>query len=96
MLRVLIPLILTGIMVFSIIDIITIDGSRVRHLPKPVWILLVIMLSLVGSIIWWGIGRERLEPRSGGRVPDPPRPSSGPRPIGPDDDPEFLRRLDKE
>jgi len=91
-LRVLLPLILTLIMVFTIIDIATIDSGRVRHLPKPIWILIVILLSLIGSILWWGIGRAPLERRSHGRVPDPPAP---PRAKGPDDDPDFLRSLDR-
>ncbi len=95
-LRVLLPLILTVIMVFSIIDIATIDGSRVRHLPKPLWILLVILLSLVGSILWWGIGRAPREARSLGRYAnDPPAAPPRPQAKGPDDDPDFLRSIDK-
>jgi len=90
--RVLLPLILALIMVFSVIDIATIDNDRVRHLPKPIWIVLVILLSLIGSILWWGIGRGPVEQRSHGRVPDPPPP---PRAKGPDDDPDFLRSLDR-
>ena len=90
------PLILTGIMVFSIIDIATIDSSRVRHLPKGFWIILVILLSLIGSILWWGIGRAPVERRSHGRyandVPSEPR---RPPAKGPDDDPDFLRSLDR-
>lgn len=90
---VIVSLILTGIMVFSIVDIALIDNSRVRHLPKPFWILLVILLTLVGSILWFTLGRERAEPRHHGRYRDAPQ---GPRPapaLGPDDDPDFLDRL---
>ncbi len=98
----LVPLILTGVMVFSIVDLLTIDRSRIKHLPKFTWIVLVILLSFVGSLLWFFLGRERLEPREHGRV----RPGGGtgtarsrPRPAGPlapDDDPEFLQRLRRE
>ena len=95
----LLPLILTGIMVFSIIDIATIDTSRVRHLPKGLWIVIVILLSLVGSILWWGIGRGPVERQQLGRYAnDPPAapPRAGRPPAkGPDDDPDFLRSLDQ-
>jgi len=96
-LRVVLPSILLVIMAFSIIDIATIDGSRVRHLPKGVWVLLVILLSLIGSILWWGIGRGPAERRSHGRYAnDPPSGPSRPPAKGPDDDPDFLRSLDRE
>ena len=88
----LLPLILTGIMVFSIIDIATIDASRVRHLPKAIWILIVILLSLIGSILWWGVGRGPVE-RADGRKRSS---SAGPPVKGPDDDPDFLRSLGRE
>lgn len=89
------PLIVTGIMVFSIVDIVTIDSSRARHLPKPVWILLVILLPLIGSLLWFLLGRERLQKRNNGRYRDT-GPGAAPAALGPDDDPEFLRRLQRE
>lgn len=92
-LRLLIPLILTGIMVFSIVDIITIDSGRVKHLPKGLWLILVIILSFIGSILWFGIGRESLRSASYSSGPSS-RPA--PRVSGPDDDPEFLWRVQRE
>ncbi len=77
---------LFAVMVFSIVDILAIDRSRVRHLPKFVWVVLVIFLSAIGSALWFTLGRERL---NGGRGPSS---TAGPA-LGPDDDPEFLRRI---
>ena len=38
MIRVLIPLVLTGLLVFAVVDILVIDGGRVRGIPKYGWI----------------------------------------------------------
>lgn len=86
-----VPLIVAGLMVFSIVDIVTIAGDRVRHLPKLAWVLLVVFLSFVGSLLWFLLGRE----------PNPSSPRArraAPRrgPVAPDDDPEFLARLRRE
>ncbi len=100
--QVLISLVLTGIMVFSIVDIITIDSSRVKHLPKVFWVLLTILLSVIGTLLWFLIGRERSERRGGGRfagaagAAQPPRRPTRRGPVAPDDDPEFLRKLARE
>jgi hypothetical protein len=101
MIRVLIPLILTGLLVFAVVDILVIDGGRVRGLPKYAWIGVVVLLPLIGPLLWFLVGRERLEERNHGRYADPPsvspsaaRQRSGP--IAPDDDPDFLGRLSRE
>jgi len=100
MIRVLVPLVLTGLLVFAIVDIIVIDSGRVRGLPKFAWIGVVVLLPLIGPLLWFLIGRERLEQRSHGRYADGPAVSSRPGrrfgPIAPDDDPDFLGRLSRE
>lgn len=42
----------------ALIDIITRDESRVRHLPKLMWVVIVILLPLVGSIVWFAVGHD--------------------------------------
>ncbi|MEO7722248.1 MAG: PLDc N-terminal domain-containing protein [Pseudolysinimonas sp.] len=100
MIRVLIPLILTGLLVFAIVDILVIDGGRVRGLPKYAWIGVVVLLPFIGPLLWFLVGRERLEERNHGRYGDAPVASTGPgrrfAPIAPDDDPDFLGRLSRE
>jgi len=88
--RVILPLVLTAVMVFSIVDISTIDRSRVRHLPKAVWIILVILTSILGSILWFAIGRERRGQGGSHAVP-----GRKPRPLGPEDDPNFIDNIDQ-
>ena len=100
MIRVLVPLVLTGLLVFAIVDIIVIDSGRVRGLPKFAWIGVVVLLPLIGPLLWFLIGRERLEQRSHGPYADaagvPTRPGRRFGPIAPDDDPDFLGRLSRE
>ncbi|WP_406246032.1 PLDc N-terminal domain-containing protein [Microbacterium sp. M] len=47
-----------ALMIGALIDIITRDDSRVRFLPKMVWLIIVILLPLIGSILWFALGRE--------------------------------------
>ncbi|REJ04235.1 PLDc_N domain-containing protein [Microbacterium bovistercoris] len=44
--------------VVALIDIITRDDSQVKHMPKFVWLLLVVFLPLIGGILWFAVGRE--------------------------------------
>jgi hypothetical protein len=91
-----ISLIYIGIMVWAIADILLIDNSRVRGLPKFGWILLIVFLPLIGSVLWLVIGRERAEPRNHGRYSDRPAAATAGRSSAPDDDPAFLERLSLE
>lgn len=50
-------LIITVLWVFCLIDVITADEGGIRHLPKMVWLLLVIFVPLAGSIVWLVAGR---------------------------------------
>ena len=67
-----------ALMIGALIDIITRDNSLVKHLPKMVWIIIVILLPLVGSLLWFAIGREYGE--SGIPIP---RMRRAERPTGP-------------
>lgn len=42
----------------ALIDIVTKQDSQVKHLPKMAWIIIVILLPLIGSILWFAVGRE--------------------------------------
>lgn len=50
-------LIFIGLWLFCLIDVITTDESRMRNLPKPVWVLIVLLLPFVGSLVWLVAGR---------------------------------------
>jgi len=55
---VIVSFVLIALTVFALVDIITRDESRVKHLPKIVWVLLVVFLPLLGIILWFAIGRD--------------------------------------
>ena len=50
----------------ALVDIVPRDDSRVQHLPKLVWVLLVVLLPVLGSVLWFAVGREHdaREPRA--------------------------------
>ena len=62
-----------------------------RHLPKVVWLLLILIAPIAGPIVWFIAGRPRSEPQARQAA----RPSLPRRPSAPDDDPMFLAGLDR-
>ncbi|MFJ4225639.1 PLD nuclease N-terminal domain-containing protein [Microbacterium sp. NPDC089695] len=79
-------LLVIALMVGALIDIIRRDDAQVRFLPKLAWIVIVILLPLIGSLLWFAIGREYSE--SGLRIPRMRRmraaaPQSPPRDVHP-------------
>lgn len=81
--------------IFCLVDVIVTDESLCRHLPKMVWLLVVLLLPLVGSILWLATGRPRVTTTRGygpsSRFPEYDRPGRHVA-ASPDDDAEFLRR----
>ena len=62
-----------ALVVCALVDIILRQDGQVKHLPKIVWILLVVFLPLVGSILWFALGREYSQPVDLGSFGDPRR-----------------------
>jgi Phospholipase_D-nuclease N-terminal len=88
-------LLLIGLEIFALIDCIQTSEDEARHLPKLAWIILIVIAPLVGAVAWLFAGRPRATAGEGAQ----PTRSSGPamgrsaRPLGPDDDPDFLEQL---
>ena len=72
------------LMIGALADIITMDPSRVKHLPKFAWIILVILIPLVGSILWFAVGREYVQAADRGSFGDPRRREQSAGSGGPD------------
>ncbi|MFK4761740.1 PLDc N-terminal domain-containing protein [Microbacterium sp. ZW T5_45] len=77
----LLSILVIALMIGALVDIITRDDAQVRFLPKMVWLILVILLPLIGSILWFAIGREYSE--AGVRMPRMRRAAPSPRPQAP-------------
>jgi hypothetical protein len=77
-------LVLIGITIFTLVTVVQSDRNAVRHIPRWLWFIIVLVIPALGCVAWWIFGR----PLSDG--PDGGHPA---RPIAPDDDPEFLRGL---
>ncbi|MFF4523986.1 PLD nuclease N-terminal domain-containing protein [Streptomyces bluensis] len=94
MLRVLMILVPLALSIYAFIDCITTQEQDVRHIPKPLWAILILLFPLVGSVSWLIVGRDRSSTagRLGGGS------SRGPRGgwVAPDDNPDFLRSLDND
>ncbi len=80
-----IPVLVLAAMVFALVDIIMRDEWQVKHLPKFGWLLLVIFLPLIGTALWFAIGREYggRSASEGLRTLMPQRPTQLPGPIPP-------------
>lgn len=63
------------------------DKQSVRVLPKPAWVLLCLFVPIVGGFLYLTIGRPLSGPTS--------KPSGRTRSVAPDDDPQFLRDLER-
>lgn len=86
MLRYLPTVLVVGLVIYCLIDCAQSAADSVRSLPKPLWLLVILLLPLFGSVGWLIAGRP-----TGGERPGGPGPRRGPQ--GPDDDPDFLRGL---
>jgi hypothetical protein len=110
MLRLLPMLLILALALFAVIDCLSRDEEEIRGLPKVLWVLVILLFPLLGSLAWFIAGRPRGAKLPGtgfgsrgsgsggerhfGLPGGPGRP--GVRPVAPDDDPEFLRRLDEQ
>ena len=65
--------------VYSIVDCALQPPTRHRGVSKPMWLLIVVLLPVVGGILWFAIGRSRRRSAVMFRAPD--------------DDPDFLGRI---
>jgi hypothetical protein len=52
-------LLLLGLWIFCLADVVTTKRGTCRTLPKPLWLALVLLLPLAGSIIWLMMGRPQ-------------------------------------
>lgn len=74
-----VALVLTAFWVFTIVDCSVQPANRHRGVSKPIWILIVVLLPVLGGLLWLTVGRVRRSTIAARRAPD--------------DDPEFLEKI---
>lgn len=89
MLRYLPFLLLLALTIYAFIDCLNTPEEEVKHLPKPVWVIIILLFSIVGPVVWLAAGKKRTA-TGGGRAP---RRAQW---VAPDDNPEFLKSLREE
>jgi hypothetical protein len=98
---VILGLALLAFWLYCLFDVITTPEESVRNLPKILWLIVVVFLPDIGGIAWFLMGRPRVMTpagQGGDQIVHPSqlgRTPSNDAPRGPDDDPEFLRSLNR-
>jgi hypothetical protein len=77
-----------AIWVYALIDVIKVEESDARHLPKVLWLIIVLFLYVIGAVIWLGAGRPPYRSWEPGAPIKDRRPPQG-RGYGPEDDPRW-------
>lgn len=72
MVRILLPalLLLIAFWVYSIVDCALLPPTRHRGVSKPVWLLIVVLLPVLGGILWFVVGRGRQRAQPVFQAPD--------------------------
>ncbi|KOU73575.1 membrane protein [Streptomyces sp. XY66] len=83
-------LLIIALTIYAFIDCLNTPEEEVKHLPKAMWVLIILLFSIVGPVVWLFAGKKRVT-SGGGR--------GGTRRsqwVAPDDNPEFLKSLREE
>ena len=73
--------------VFTTVYAATADKTRVRAMPKWAWVLMCLFVPIVGGALYLWLGMPKRDGRAGL--------GKGKRTVAPDDDPRFLRDMQK-
>ncbi len=72
-----------AIAIYSVFDAALRDRDLIKIMPKWAWVLVIIFIPLIGLLLWYLFGRTSF-------------PQSRPRGTAPDDDADYLNRIDRE
>ncbi|MGF9661106.1 PLD nuclease N-terminal domain-containing protein [Arthrobacter crystallopoietes] len=82
---ILLVVVAVAVIVYALIECIRSRPQEVRSISKPAWILTILVVPLIGALLWFLFGRPRSTPQ--------PQVQQR-RPMAPDDDVAFLRKLE--
>jgi hypothetical protein len=85
--RLVLVLLAVGVTIYALVDCARSGADEVRGLPKPLWLVVILLLfPPVGGLLYITLGRAT---GTAGTM------QGRPRVVAPDDDPEFLRTLER-
>ncbi|APE22262.1 MULTISPECIES: PLD nuclease N-terminal domain-containing protein [Streptomyces] len=87
MLRALLFILPLALMIYAFIDCLNTPEEEAKHLPKVVWVIVILLFWVVGAIGWIAAGKVRR--------PAGARGGAGGW-VAPDDNPDFLKSLRNE
>ncbi|MBO1752442.1 PLDc_N domain-containing protein [Actinotalea sp. BY-33] len=103
MLRAMVYVIPIALAIYALIDLSRSQVVERNGLPVPAWVAVIVLLPVIGPVVWILLSRQRRREQGAARPPAPGRPPGPGRPrprrsgpVAPDDDPDFLWRLEQE
>jgi len=79
--RIVLVVAVIGLGVYAFVQALQADASQIRVMPRWLWVAVILAFPVVGPAAWILTGRQTRAAIS----------DQGP--VGPDDDPEFMRKL---
>jgi hypothetical protein len=82
----------------ALISCLSAEDADIRGLPRIGWVIVILLFSPIGAIVWFYAGRTPYSTpskrtwRQGSGFPENERPR---RTIAPDDDPDFLKGIER-
>ncbi|MFF3020085.1 PLD nuclease N-terminal domain-containing protein [Streptomyces sp. NPDC057939] len=87
MLRLLPFVLLLALTIYAFVDCLNTPEEEVKVLPKGVWVIIILLFSIVGPVVWLFAGKKRSAVGGGGGR------SRRNQWVAPDDNPDFLKSL---
>ncbi len=84
MARALLTIAILAFVAYCFVDVSRTDRDEVRNLPKLAWVVVTLVFPVVGGVAWLVAGKPKGQTGRGGQKRGP---------LGPDDDPDFLRGI---
>ena len=79
--RVVLVVAVVGLGVYAFVQALQSDARQLRVMPRWLWVAVILAFPVAGPVAWLLTGRQTHAP-----IDDE-------RPLGPEDDPEFMHRL---
>lgn len=103
MTRALVYVVPLALALYALIDLWRSEPAEHADLTRWGWVAVIVLLPVIGPVAWILISRARRggpgalrTPRAPSGIPGRAGPTRRPGPIAPDDDPDFLWKLDQQ